>query len=331
MTDAQINQYRERVPDATEQEPMAKHTSFRVGGVARLYVVASSSDALVAAVRAAKEVGIPWFVYGGGSNLLVADAGYDGVVIQAANRCITVEESRIKNQESRLHAEAGAITAMVARKSVDAGLTGFEWAIGVPGTVGGAVYGNAGCFGGEMKDAVVSVDVYDPEKDERNTLPSTACGFGYRDSAFKRQRVLILGTTLALAPAPDPAASRARMDEVMRLRKEKQPLEGSSCGCVFKNVDYTNDADVEKLAGEVEIPASMLAAKRLSAGWLIEQAGLLGQKIGDVEVSEKHGNFFLNRGKASAADIVTLISLVKRKVRDDFGIELHEEAQYLGF
>lgn len=320
----QVTAYRERVPSATENEPMAKHTSFRVGGAARLYVVANSSDDLVKAVQAAQALALPWFVYGGGSNLLVADAGYEGVVIQAANRALTIEGTSVT-------VEAGMITALVARKTVEAGLAGFEWAIGVPGTIGGAVYGNAGCFGGEMKDAVTSVDVYDPIKDERKTVPSADCGFGYRDSAFKRQQVLILGTTLTLAPASDPAASRARMEEVMRLRKEKQPLDGSSCGCVFKNVDYTSDAETEKLAREVEIPEAMRAAKRLSAGWLIEQAGLLGQKIGDVEVSGKHGNFFLNRGKAKAEDVISLISLVKRKVRDDFGIELHDEVQYLGF
>jgi UDP-N-acetylmuramate dehydrogenase len=182
-----------------------------------------------------------------------------------------------------------------------------------------------------MKDTVASVDVYHPEKDERKTVPSKECGFGYRDSAFKRERVLILGTTLELALAPDPIASRARMEDVMRLRKEKQPLDGSSCGCVFKNVDYANEAEIETLTSQFEIPGTMRAAKRLSAGWLIQQAGLLGQKIGDVEISGKHGNFFLNRGKAKAEDVVSLISLVKRKVRDDFGIELHDEVQYLGF
>lgn len=324
LSTEQITDFKQRIPSATEYESMAKHTSFRVGGAARLYVVANSSDELVQAVRAAQELNLPWFVYGGGSNLLVADAGYEGVVIQAANRVLTVEGTNVT-------VEAGMITALVARKTVEAGLTGFEWAIGVPGTIGGALYGNAGCFGGEMKDAVVSVDVFDPQTGERNMVPAADCGFGYRDSAFKRERVLILGTTLELAPAPDLVASRARMEEVMRLRKEKQPLDGSSCGCVFKNVDYANEAEIETLVSQVEIPGAMRAAKRLSAGWLIEQAGLLGQKIGDVEISGKHGNFFLNRGKAKAEDVVSLISLVKRKVRDDFGIQLHDEVQYLGF
>jgi UDP-N-acetylmuramate dehydrogenase len=156
--------------------------------------------------------GIPWFVYGGGSNLLVADEGFEGVLIQVANRRFEVEGTRV-------HAEAGAITALVARKSVEAGLKGFEWAIGVPGTIGGAVFGDAGCYGGEMKDAVVSVEAFRLADRAHVTYTKEECQFGYRESRFKREPHLILQATLELSPSPDPAATKARLEEIVRTRK----------------------------------------------------------------------------------------------------------------
>lgn len=300
MTQEQIAAYKTHVPSVTENEPMAKHTSFRIGGAARLYVVASTSDALIEAVTVAIDLGLPYFIYGGGSNLLVADNGFDGIVIQAANRGFTIEGDMVR-------AEAGCITGLVARKSVEAGLTGFEWAVGVPGTIGGAVYGNAGCYGEEMKDAVVSVDAVRLSDRERVTLSNAECGFDYRESRFKHDPHIILGCKLKLASSADKAAGKARMDEIMKTRKEKQPLEQSSCGCAFKN------------------PPGH------SAGQLIDSLSLKGTRIGDIQISDKHGNFFINQGNARAQDVIALISLVKMKVRDELGIELMEEVQYLGF
>ncbi len=326
LTAEQIAAYKAAVPTATENEPMAKHTSFRVGGPARLYVVAPSSDAIVQAVHAAMNLQIPWYVYGGGSNLLVSDDGFAGVIIQAANR-----EIRIMNHESRIMVEAGAITAMVARQSVEAGLTGFEWAIGVPGTIGGAVYGDAGCYGGEMKDVVETVDAFRLRDKQRVTLTNEQCRFGYRTSLFKHEPHLIFSCILKLKACTDQAASKTRMEEIMATRKEKQPLASSSAGCVFKNFEFTDEKDLEILKRELEVPPGMIEKKQISSGWLIEQAGLMGKSVGDVEVSKKHGNFFINKGKARAQDILALISLVKMKIRDDLGIELQEEVQYVGF
>ncbi len=333
LTAEQITAYKSLVPSTIEHEPMAKHTSFRVGGSARLYVVAPSSDALLRAVDAAIETGVPWCVYGGGSNLLVADEGYEGVVVQAANRRITHSAQRTSSKLSveDVTSEAGAITAMVARQSVDAGLTGFEWAIGVPGTVGGAVYGNAGCYGGEMKDVVVSVDAYRIKDRARVTIPNAECGFGYRTSMFKHEPHVILSCDLQLAMTQDVTAGKARMAEIMQKRKASQPLEQSSAGCVFKNFEISDPSALEILSRSVEIPEAMKASGKISVGWLIDQAGMRGKSVGDVEVSMKHGNFFVNKGKARAQDVLALISLVKMKVRDDLGIEMQEEVQLLGF
>lgn len=324
LTNEQIASVKQALPDVTENEPMNKHTSFRVGGPARLYFVAKTSDELLKAVQAANAASVPWAIYGGGSNLLVSDDGYQGLLIQAANRVVEISGNTVK-------AEAGAITVMVARKSVDAGLTGFEWAIGVPGTIGGAVYGNAGCYGGEMKDVVTSVDALHVASGKRVTLSNTECEFGYRESLFKREPHVILGCSLELAPSPDVEASKARLNEIIEKRKESQPMAKSSCGCVFKNFDFEDESELDILRRSVEVPEAMLKHKRLSAGWLVEQVGMKGHKIGNVQVSEKHGNFFENHGDARAQDILALISYVKMKVRDELGIELQEEVQLLGF
>lgn len=324
LTEEKKEAYAARIPSATRDEPMAKRTSFRVGGNAKLHVTAVSSDALVDAVTAALELDIPFYVYGGGSNLLVSDDGYEGVMIQAGNRKTTIEKNRVT-------AESGTITGLVARQSVDAGLTGFEWAIGVPGTIGGAVYGNAGCYGGEMKDSVLSVEVFDLNTHERKMLSNADCEFAYRGSMFKHRPYLILSATLSLQPTEDIAVGKARMDEIMKMRKEKQPLDASSAGCAFKNFEFSDALALDILKRSVEVPESMLKNKSVSAGWLIDQAGMMGESVGDAQVSMKHGNFFLNKGKARAQDILALISRVKMKVRDEFGIEMQEEVQLVGF
>ena len=324
LSPEQIASFLSRFPATQQNELMAKHTNFRIGGPARLYLVVNSSDEAILAWEAARELQIPITAFGGGSNLLVADAGYEGLMLQMANRKIAVEGTRVT-------AESGAITGLVARQSVAAGLTGFEWAVGVPGTIGGAIYGDAGCYGGEMRDAVLSVDAYRLSDRQRVTRTNKACAFGYRESLFKREPHLILGCTLELKLSPDVATSKQRLEDIVRERKEKQPLDASSAGCAFKNVEFTDDTEIEQLAREVAIPDSMRKNKILGAGWLVDQAGFLGQAVGRVEVSQKHGNFVINKGQARAEDVVMLLSLIKRKVRDEFGIELHEEVQYVGF
>lgn len=324
LTDEQISTLKTLFPEMIEDEPMARHTSFRTGGNARLYVSLSEPERIIRAVELATESRIPWTVFGGGSNLLVADEGYKGLVIQMSGRDVTIDGMHIR-------AESGLISGLLARKTVEAGLTGFEWAIGLPGTIGGATYGNAGCYGGEMKDFLISVDAYDVTAKKRVRLTRAECGFGYRESRFKKEHFIIFAVELELPVSLDKEQGKVRMQEIMKTRREKQPLDQSSAGCAFKNYEFKNESELEILAHEVEIPTSMRTQKILGAGWLIDQAGLLGTRVGDVEVSQKHGNFLLNKGNLRAEDVISLISLIKRKVRDQFGIELHEEVQLLGF
>ena len=306
-----------------EQEILAKHVNFRIGGPARYFVEAVSSQDIVDAVALAKQFNQPWFVLGGGSNTLVADAGFNGLVIKAANRQMKIDSPRVI-------AEAGVISAAVARASATAGLRGFEWAISLPGTMGGAVRGNAGCFGGEMKDNVESVRVLH-DGVVRTLLPAEL-SFAYRNSVFKHEGNddVVLDVTLLLKPG-DAAEAMSALEKNLAGRKASQPLGSSSAGCMFKNFEFSTDADIAKLAALHPIPPDMLARRRLAAGWIIDQLGLKGTRIGDAMVSETHGNFLVNIGAATADQIIQLISLIKTKVRDEAGIELHEEVQYLGF
>jgi UDP-N-acetylmuramate dehydrogenase len=323
LTDAQIAAFVAVFPAAKRDEPMAVHTYLKIGGPARLYVVVTTADELVKAVETAKANAIPWYVFGGGSNLLVSDDGYQGVVIQAGLRGMSVQGAKVT-------AQAGDFTGAVARAAVEAGLTGFEWGVGVPGTMGGAVYGNAGCFGGEMKDVVETVDAFDVTKGARVSLTNAECGFGYRDSRFKREPHLILGATLVLVPG-DATVAKAKLDGIMSKRKDTQPQGAFSAGCLFKNYDFKDESELDILRREDEVPADMLAVKRIGAGWLIDKLGLKGKAIGKAQISPVHGNFLVNQGGARAQDVLALSSYVKMKVRDELGILLEDEVQYLGF
>lgn len=319
----QIQNFHSAFPSAKQNEPMASHTYLKIGGAAKLFYSAATSDDLVNAVSFAIKNQIPFAVIGGGSNLLVADSGFDGVVIEAADRSIVINGNDVT-------AGAGAITGLVARKCVDAALGGFEWGVGVPGTMGGAVYGNAGCFGGEMKDVVSSVEAMNVERGAVSTYTNEECGFAYRESRFKHEPHVILNVTLKLSPA-DQSTSRAKLEEIMQKRKDTQPQGAFTAGCLFKNFEFTDESVLEKLKREDEVPAEFLSKKTIPAGWLIDKLGLKGTTVGKAQVSPVHGNFLVNLGGAKADDVLALSSLVKMKVRDELGILLEDEVQYLGF
>ncbi len=303
---------------------MSSHTYLKIGGPARLYVVANSVDDVMGAFQKAKELKMPWAVIGGGSNLLVADEGFQGVVIQTMDRAISFDEETVT-------VAPGVFTGALAKATADEGLTGFEWGAGVPGMIGGAVYGNAGCFGGEMKDCVTFVEAYDVKNEKGVVYSNAECRFGYRDSRFKHEPHIILKVTMKLQ-AGDRVEARKKIDEIMSKRKDTQPQGAFTAGCMFKNVDFTNESELEKLTREGDqIPPVMLEQKRIAAGWLIDKLALKGKTIGKAQVSPVHGNFLVNLGGATAQDVVALSSFVKMKVRDELGILLEDEVQYLGF
>lgn len=298
-----------RVAPAREHELMARHTTFRIGGRADIFASVATRDELRQVVLLAMQHSVPYFVLGGGSNILVGDGGLRGLVIEnrARDRRLTFAGGD-NGQPSQcvLHCDSGASLSRLARHTAARGLQGLEWAAGIPGTVGGAVITNAGAFGGCMADAVILIEAIDGNGPVR-LLQKEDLALGYRESVFSRklgpQRWTILGAQLHLRPAP--GSARSNVVRNASRRRASQPRMPSA-GSVFKNPpDH-------------------------AAGWLIEQAGLKGARIGGAEISPKHANFIVNRGDATAADVRGLIELAQARVWEQFGISLEPEIQLVG-
>lgn len=326
-----IEELRKRLgPEIKENEPMAPHTTFKVGGPAQFFLEARSAEAALAAARTAEELAIPFFVFGGGSNILVSDEGVKGLVVMMANRGIVIDGGKVT-------VEAGAPSGLVAMKTAEAGLSGFEWAAGLPGTIGGAIRGNAGMFGGETGDSLVSVRVMKDGAEQ--TLANADCQFAYRDSVFKKNpgAYLILSAEFRLEKAANPGESKALLKKYLLEKKDKQPVEFNCAGCIFMNWKPAAPEDLEKLRRyldldkDEQIPVSPRGT--VPAGFIIDRAQLKGTKMGHVSVSEKHGNFFVSDGKATASEIIALIGMIKTRLRDMTHalVTLQEEVEYVGF
>ncbi len=303
-----------------EDIPLKPFTVFRVGGPARFFVEAGSKEEIIASLKWAREKKVPYFILGLGSNILVSDKGFPGLVIK-------ISGGNMSRDGDLITIDAGAKMAEVVNFSLQNGLVGFEWAIGVPGTIGGSVRGNAGCFGFMMQDAVQEVGAYDVIQDRTFLLGKSACKFSYRTSIFKEHpEWVVLGAALKLKPG-DSQKGQELVREYTQRRVFTQDIGESSAGSVFKNVAPFEGAKLPpgvKAAGSG--PADFIAVSSL-----IEAAGLKSLKIGGVMVSEKHANFIINTGEASAEDIVMLIGLIKERIHRKFGIQLEEEIQYVGF
>ena len=283
-----------------ENEPMKPHTTFRVGGPARLMALPGTPEEACAVLRLAAEAGAAPFFLGNGSNLLVADRGYDGLVVKTSGM------DQVRGDSRRLTAQCGIPLARLAVAALDRGLAGLEFAHGIPGTLGGAVLMNAGAYGGEMVQVLTSV-TYADESGSPVTLPAGACGLSYRHSLFSEHpEWLVLEAEMDLSRG-EPEQIRARMEELAQKRREKQPLEWPSAGSTFKR------------------PEGYFAAA------LIEQCGLKGVGIGGAQVSEKHAGFVVNRGGATADDIWRLMELIRDTVLRQTGVALEPEVRLLGF
>ncbi|OGZ31002.1 MAG: UDP-N-acetylenolpyruvoylglucosamine reductase [Candidatus Niyogibacteria bacterium RIFCSPLOWO2_01_FULL_45_48] len=310
-----------------ENIELASHTVFKIGGPAKYFCETASANELAEAVLWAKEKNVPFFVLGAGSNVLVSDKGFEGLVIKNKATGIKLGHSVSKLV---IEAEAGAQMARVVAESVKAGLSGFEWAIGIPGTIGGSVRGNAGCFGSEMKDVVESVDVFDAKNNANSKLPTANCDFGYRDSVFKHNpNLIILSATLKLANG-DPKKSQSLVAGYAKKRAESQDIGQKCAGCIFKNVEWSRK-DIDKTFMLEKFPElkQFSNQKSIPAGFLIDFLGLKNSKVGGAEISAKHANYFINTGGAVAEDVLTLAAMVKEKIQNHYGVYLEEEIQKL--
>lgn len=285
--------------DILLEEPMCRHTTFRVGGAAQCFVRIGSMEQLKKIVPYLQQVEVPFFILGNGSNLLVGDKGYSGIILQIGDKMneIAVEDNRIRVQ-------AGALLSQTARAAQEHGLTGLEFASGIPGTIGGGVVMNAGAYGGEMKQVVERVTVMDRQGEVLELLADDM-EFGYRTSVIKNRPFVVLEVCLKLGEG-DREEISAKMEELTLRRREKQPLELASAGSTFKR------------------PEGYFAGK------LIMDAGLRGYSIGGARVSEKHCGFVVNTGKATAADVAEVIQEVRDRVKDRFGVTLEPEVIFLG-
>lgn len=281
------------------QEPMSRHTTFRIGGPADFYLCPHSTKEVQEIVEICKEENLPYFVLGNGSNLLVSDKGYRGVVIQ-----LWKNFSDITVKDCCIQAKAGALLSKVAAEALEAGLTGMEFASGIPGTIGGAAFMNAGAYGGEMKDIIKSVKVLDTQGEVR-VLPKEELKMGYRTSIVREKGYTVLSVELELSKG-NREEIRNTMEDLKERRTSKQPLEMPSAGSTFKR------------------PEGYFAGK------LIMDSGLRGFSVGGAQVSEKHCGFVVNKGGATAMDVLNLIREVQRRVKEQFGVELETEVRFLG-
>ena len=282
------------------QEPMARHTTFRVGGPAALMALPRGEEEVQAVLRLAARQGVRPVFLGKGSNLLVADEGVDAFLIKMAGGLTRLE----RRGETGLYVGSGVTLAQAATFAAEQGLTGLEFAHGIPGTLGGGVFMNAGAYDGEMAQVIAWVDCLD-EEGNPHRLEGEALELGYRRSVFSRLPWLITGAGLTLLPGEE-GDIRARMADLAQRRRSKQPLEYPSAGSTFKR------------------PAGHFA------GGLIEQCGLKGTAVGGAQVSEKHAGFVINTGGATCRDILTLIRQVRETVRRQTGVELEPEIRLLG-
>ena len=280
-------------------EPMRLHTTFRVGGPADFFVCPNTIEEVRGLIQICEEENMPYYILGNGSNLLVGDKGYRGVVIQ-----IYKEMNGIQVEGERIKVQAGALLSRIGNIALESELTGFEFAAGIPGTIGGAVVMNAGAYGGEMKDVLETVTVLCPNG-EIKVLENEELELGYRTSIIAKKGFIVLEAVVKLSRG-DKEAIRERMNELKIQRTTKQPLEYPSAGSTFKR------------------PTGYFAGK------LIQDAGLRGFQVGGAQVSEKHCGFVINKENATAADIVELMNQVAAIVKEKFGVELEPEVKRLG-
>jgi len=313
-----------RIPllQVTLDEPLARHTRFGLGGPAAVLATTEDEGAFLEALCAVQASGVEWVLIGMGTNLIVADGGFPGVVLR-------YDGGQIAIQGQRVTAQAGAPLQKLVDATIEAGLQGYEPMTGIPGNVGAAIYGNAGAYGASISDRVVRVRYFDGQQ-VRET-DRAGCGFRYRESEFKRRRLdgepwLVLEAEFEF-PEGNAAEMRKKAEEILAIRNRKYPPDMKCAGSIFKNLFWDSLPPQAQQAA----PPEIVKGGKVPAAWFLEQAGAKGLARGGVRVSTEHANTLYNAGGGTAADFCALAAELKRRVRERFGIELEEEVQYIGF
>jgi UDP-N-acetylmuramate dehydrogenase len=300
------------------EEPLARHTRFGIGGPATLFCDAPDQDSCVAALKVLKQAALPHVVMGGGTNLIVADAGFDGIVLRFSG-------VGIQHEGTLLRAEAGAVLQDVVDRSIALGLSGMQTMTGIPGYLGGAVYGNAGAYGQSIQERLETVHATDGER--VLAFSHAECHFQYRDSWFKNHKEWLILQAYLRFDEGDAAELQKAADEIRGIRDKKYPPSMKCAGSIFKNLFFAN----LPANAQAEIPAKLVREGKVPAAWFLEQAGVMGMRRGAIQVAAYHANLIYNDGAGTAADLVSLIKECKQRVAERFGFALEEEVQYVGF
>jgi UDP-N-acetylmuramate dehydrogenase len=296
---------------------LSRYTRFGIGGPADIYAETDSPEAFTAAMAAARASGVPTVVIGGGTNLIVSDQGFRGIVLR-------YRAERLDAQGTCIRAEAGAVLQSLVDFAIERGLRGLETLAGIPGSVGAAIYGNAGAYGHSISERVVRVHFFDGAA--VRVFGHRECEFAYRESVFKRHKEWIVFSAELSLEAGDAAGLRRAAGEILRVRNEKFPVTMKCAGSIFKNLLF--DALPESAARQV--PSAAVREGKVPAAWFLEQAGAKGMRRGDIHVAAYHANLVYNGGAGTAADLCALIRELKALVAARFGLELEEEVQYVG-
>jgi len=297
---------------------LSKYTRFGIGGPADLYAETEDPGTFTAALEAAKASGLPFVVIGNGTNLIVSDAGFRGIVLR-------FRASRLTADGNRITADAGAVLQDLVDFAIDLGLKGLETLSGIPGSVGAAIYGNAGAYGHAIAERVTGVTFYDGRA--VRTFDNAACEFHYRESIFKRCKEWIVFSTELALDLDDAAALRNTADGILKVRNEKFPVTMKCAGSIFKNLLLS---ELPARVAE-EVPATTVREGKIPAAWFLEQVGAKGMQRGEIHVANYHANLLYNAGAGTAVDLRALILELKRRVLERFGIEIEEEVQYVGW
>lgn len=310
-----------------ENIPLSQYSVFKIGGPARFFTVVKNKDEMIKALQFTKEKGLPFFLLGAGSNILVADRGFDGLIIKNELNAIFADR-----KTSMMYADAGVSMPRLVAEAAKHSIAGLEWGIGIPGTVGGSVRGNSGAFGKEMKDVLVSADVYDTKTATMKQFNNAECAFGYRDSIFKRKPELIILFAVFRGEKGDREAIQKQIIEISGARSKTQDIGAKCAGCIFKNPKWPDDTKHKtQITQKFPDLAQFQDRETIPASYLIDHAGLKGKHIGNAEVSLAHANYIINEGSATANEVMQLIALIKESVYRIYGILLEEEIQFVGF
>ncbi len=318
--DPGVRKQLDRIPKLSlqEQVSLSQFTRFGIGGPAAALVDTTDASAFASALKVVRLATVPHVVIGGGTNLVVADAGFDGVVLRFRGACMEFSDHSLK-------VEAGAVLQDVVDAGVARGLKGMETMTGIPGYLGAAVYGNAGAYGHSIQERVERVHFTDGET--FRSLNNRECEFEYRESLFKRHKDWVILSVQLSFDEDDPATLKKTADDIRAIRDEKYPPSMKCAGSIFKNCFFSQ----LPTPVQAQIPPKLVREGKVPSAWFLEQVGAKGIRRGDIQVATYHANLIYNDGAGTAEDLVTVIRQLKHMVHDRFGFYLEEEVQYIGF